>query len=210
MITVVLVDHDSLVREGIRSVLNKTPDIQIIEEAENEIDIERIVDQFRPQILLVDIAILNSRLAKLVTHLSCNFPKTALVVLSAFDHDAYLSQAMDAGAVGFIIKSISSERLIKNVRRVANGDAIFTKEQYARTYLWHNLVGKKWESLSKREMEILQFIVQGAEINMIAGTMGLSFKTINYHLSNIYKKLNVKSRHEAMVWVQNNMPHEIV
>jgi DNA-binding NarL/FixJ family response regulator len=128
-------------------------------------------------------------------------PETVTLVLTAHGRDAYLSNMMDAGVSGYLMKNESSERLIDAIRRAAQGEKLFTEEQYARVLNWRESVGNKFENLTKREREVLQLLVQGLDNMTIAKSLGVSPKTIAQHVTNLLGKLDVNSRLEAVAWV---------
>ena len=99
------------------------------------------------------------------------------------------------------MKNESSERLIDAIRRAAQGEKLFTEEQYTRVLNWRESVGNKFENLTKREREVLQLLVQGLDNMTIAKSLGVSPKTIAQHVTNLLGKLDVNSRLEAVAWV---------
>jgi DNA-binding NarL/FixJ family response regulator len=202
MITLVLADDHPSTRAGLRTILDGTTDIQVVGEAEDGFNAEKLVELLRPRILLLDLIMPGPRPAEIERRVRNKWPETVTLVLTAHDRDAYLVEMMAEGVAGYLTKNESSERLINAIRRAAQGDMIFTEEQFPRALNWHRAIGNKWESLSEREKEILHLLGQGVDIGVMAGTLGISSKTVSHHLSSIYKKLGVNSRPEAMAWVQ--------
>ena len=209
IITVLLADDHPTTRAGIRTILEETLDIKVVGEADNGDDVIRLVPELNPQILLLDLQMPGPSPAKLERWVRENHPDTITLILTAHDRDAYLSSMMDAGAAGFLAKTEKSENLIIAIRRAANGEILFASEQLARARRWREEAGNKYNSLTKREHEILQLLADGLDNNAIAEQLEISSKTIAFHITNILKKLGVKSRHEAIAWLHNYMPYDL-
>lgn len=207
-ITVLPADNHPTTRAGIRAVLNETSDIQVIGEAENGFQAERMVAELHPNILLLDLVMpwpTSRQLEKWVREI---YPETITLVLTAYDRDAYLAGMIDAGVAGFLSKTETGERIILAIRRAMSGENLITEEQFARATQWKREAGEKWDSLTHREKQILGLIVQGIDNKEIAKVMGVTVKTASYHVSNILKKLDVKSRHEAIAWSHKYLPED--
>jgi DNA-binding NarL/FixJ family response regulator len=141
--------------------------------------------------------------------IAANYPNTKTIALTENDHDALLSGMMSAGAVGFLCKDERAENLIMAVRRAARGESLFTPEQVQRAWNWNRNEGKKWESLTQRERQALALIEAGLSNSSISERLSIGLKTTEQHVSNVLRKLNVKSRHEAGVWFTKNIPEEL-
>lgn len=199
-ITVLIADDHPLALEGVRSILEKAPEIRIVGEAQDGNEIKPMVAKLRPRILLLDLKMPNLDPVEMERWVRENYPETLTLVLTAHDKDAYLSNMMDAGAVGYLDKKLQASQLITSIRRAAQGSFIFDKEQIERAKRWREEVTAMWESLSKREHDVLQLLTEGKDNNGIADTLTISINTVETHLKNIYKKLNVSSRTEAVQW----------
>jgi DNA-binding NarL/FixJ family response regulator len=199
-LSILLADDHPLTREGIRSILEKVPDMEIVGEAQDGDEIKRLVARLRPQILLLDLKMPNLSPAKLEEWVRINYPETITLVLTAHDRDAYLSNMMDAGAAGYLDKKIRAGQLISSIRRAARGEIIFDDEQIERIQRWRKETRNKWESLSNREREVLQKLTEGEDNIAIASSLEIAPNTVEKHLTNIYKKLGVTSRTEAAIW----------
>ena len=206
MITVLLADDHPTTRAGIRAILQETPDIKVVGEAENGNDVIRLVVELCPQVLLLDLQMPGPSPTELERWVRKNYPETITLVLTAHDRDVYLTGMMDAGAAGFIAKTEKAEQLILAIRRAAGGEILFKSEQLARAQRWREEAGNKYKSLTKRESEILRLLAGGLDNKAIAEQLMISSKTIAFHVTNILKKLEVKSRQEAVAWLHNYMP----
>lgn len=209
IITLVLADDHAVARAGIRAILSNVPDIEIIGEAENGDEVQALVAKLQPRILLLDLKMPGMPSAEIEKWVRTNYPGTVTLVLTAHDRDSYLTQMIDAGAAGLLDKSESGERLVGAIRRAARGEILFDSAQLDRARQWRASAGKKWESLTKREREILRLLVQGFDNAHIAEMLTVTSKTVAYHVTNILEKLELTSRQEAVAWVHKYLPDNI-
>lgn len=208
-ITLLLADDHPLALTGIREIMEKAPDIQVVGEAENSEDVKRLVAKLHPKILILDLKMPGTVPWKLENWVRENYPETNTLVLTAHDRDAYLSAMMDAEVVGYLSKSERGENLIAAIRRAARRESLFTPEQIQRAWNWSRDAGKKWESLTKRERQVLILIEEGLENKSIARRLSISLKTTEQYASSVLKKLKLKSRQEASAWLTKNIPEEL-
>ena len=199
-ITVLLVDDHPATLLGIRSILAKAPDITVVGETVDGNQIKHLVTNLRPRILLLDLVMPHLSPAELEKWVRENYPDTITLVLTAHDRDAYLSNMMDAGAAGYLDKKLCASQLISSIRRAAHGEILFDKKQLERARNWREDVTAKWKNLSGREREVLHLLTEGDENKMMAKSLGITINTVEKHLENIYKKLGVTSRSEAIRW----------
>lgn len=189
-----------MTRKGIHAFLDQAPDIQVIEEAEDGNQIKELVACLRPQILLLDLIMPNHSPTDLEKWVRTNYPETITLVLTSHDRDAYLANMIEAGVAGYLDKKLRAGQLISAIRRAACGEFIFDKEQLERSRRWREEVSTKWESLSERERKVLQMLTEGTKNKAISAALGITINTVEKHLENIYRKLGVKSRTEAIHW----------
>ena len=206
MITVILADDHPLMREGIRAILSKAPDLQIVGEAEDGNEVKQLVAKLQPRVLLLDLKMPGPHPAEIEKWVRTNYPETVTLVLTAHDRDSYLTKMIDAGASGLIDKNESAEMLVGAIRRAAKGEFLFDSHQLDRARQWRESAGEKWESLTNREREILRLLVKGLDNAHIAQTLMVTTKTVAYHVTNILVKLGVSSRQEAVAWVHKYFP----
>ena len=200
IITVLLADDHEMTRKGIRNFLEQAQDIRVVGEAQDGDEIKRLVADLRPQILLLDLIMPDLSPAELEKWVRTNYPETITLVLTSHDRDTYLSGMMEAGVAGYLDKKLRAAGLISAIRRAARGEILFDKKQLERARRWREAGSQKWESLSDREREVLQMLTEGVENKAIAASLGIAVNTVEKHLENIYKKLGVASRTEAIHW----------
>ncbi len=208
IITVLVADDHPLALEGVRSMLNKAADIKIVGEAQDGNEIKPLVAKLRPRILLLDLRMPNLSPIELEKWVRENYPETVTLAFTAHHHVAYLAGMMDAGAVGYLDKKLKGNDLLASIRRAASGESLFTQEQFTRAKNWRQEAGEKWEKLTEREREVLLLMEQGLSNKAIAKQLGVTLKTVAYHVSAIFDRLDVESRHEAIAWYQKYFPKD--
>jgi len=179
-------------------------------EADDGTQVRRLAAEVYPQVLLLDLRMPGPRAAETVAWVRAHCAETAVLVLTAHDVNAYLAAMVTAGAAGFVIKEQAPEILVQAVRRAARGEVLFSGEQLARARRWREEVGERWESLTEREREVLQLLAEGLDNAAIAEALRVTPKTVAYHVANILSKLGVASRLEAVVWIHDHLPDDLV
>lgn len=208
MITLVFADDHAVTRAGIRTVLSQVADIQIVGEAENGLEAQKLVEKFRPRILLLDLIMPGPPSSEIEKWVRLHCPETATLILTSHDRDSYLTAMIDSGAVGLLNKSESAERLIGAIRRAAGGEILFDNHQLNRARRWREVAGSKWERLTERERQVLTLLVQGLDRAETANRLEIAPRTVDFHIANILRKLDVKSHKEAVCWVYKYIPDD--
>lgn len=206
-IRVLLVDDQALFREGLRTLLSVQPGIQVVGEASNG---EQAVEQTRalcPDVVLMDLRmpILDGVAATRQLKSSC--PQSKVIVLTTFDDDEYIFDGLRAGAVGYLIKDVSSDTLIQAIHAAARGESVLQPSvaakvvaQFARLAEQVPLAqGALIAPLSDRELEVLRLIAQGQSNHEIADTLFITQGTVKNHITNILNKLDVRDRAQAAI-----------
>ncbi len=205
-IRVLIVDDHPVTRKGIRTILEETLDMEVVGEAKDGIEAQQMATELCPDILLLDLVMPGLRPFEVEKCVRANYPETITLVLTDHDRDCYLAKAVEAGVVGYLLKDTTSCRLRQAIRCATRGQVLLTQKQLARAILWRDKVGERWESLTRREREVLQFLVQCLDNASIAKALGVTRKTIEYHVTRILSKLGVSSRWEAVSWVHTHLP----
>jgi DNA-binding NarL/FixJ family response regulator len=203
MIRVVLVDDQTLVRSGIRGLLELTPDIRVVAEAADGAAAPGVIAAAQPDVLLLDVRMPEVSGIELLRRLGAALPPT--ILLTTFDDDEALFDGMRAGARGFLLKDISLERLAEGIRSVAGGATLFrpalterTRASYERSSLG-GAAPAAGVALTGRETEILALMAAGFNNAEIAAALGPSEGTVKNHVSSILSKLGVRDRVRAVL-----------
>ncbi|HEY9077173.1 MAG TPA: response regulator transcription factor [Anaerolineaceae bacterium] len=206
-IKILIVDDQALFREGLRTLLSTQMDFQVVEEAVNGEEALRCVAQYQPEIVLMDLRmpVLDGVTATHRIHQS--FPDCRVIVLTTFDDDEFVFDGLRAGAVGYLLKDVSSEKLFEAIRAAARGEYFLQPSITAKVMTEFTRLSRQprikdlqdMEPLSARESEILKMVGSGMSNREIADTLFLAEGTVKNHLTSILNKLRVKDRTQAVI-----------
>lgn len=203
-ITVLLADDHALVREGTRRLLEAEQDIQVVAEAGDGLSAVREAERTRPDVAIVDVAMPEISGIEATRRIKELLPNAAVLALTAYDDDQYVLALLDAGAAGFMLKDARGQELVEAVRAVHRGEAVLQPRVAARAL--RRAVARTTATpvptpppLSDREMDVLREAARGLPNKDIARRLNLSVRTVHTHLSNIFTKLSVGSRTEAVL-----------
>ena len=202
-IRVLLADDHALVRQGISQFLESAEDMSVVAEADNGQDVLGLVERTAPDVVLLDIQMPGMNGVEAARQVKSRFPQVRVLVLTAYDDDPYIFAAVQAGADGYLLKRIELEDLLRAVRAVYRGDAVLSPEVTARVMRQMqtgrpNVAMEQVEALTARELEILRLAARGKSNKEIGRQVGISDRTVQGHLANIYGKLGATSRTEAV------------
>lgn len=205
-ITILIVDDHPVARAGIRALIEQAEDLEVVGEAQDGDEAMRLVEQLRPNVLLLDLKMPGARAWEVEKWARENFPEIAALVVTGHPRDFFLARMLEAGAAGFLEKSEQGEHLLANIRGAARGEMLFTPEQLQRAVRWQQTAGRKWDSLTERERQVARLLVEGNSDTSIAESLEIGQRTASSHVSSLLKKLEVDSRQEAMAWLVKHIP----
>ena len=218
-IRIMVVDDHALLRQGIRNVLELEPDFIVVAEAADGEEAIAKAAEWVPDVLLLDINMPRMNGLEVTKKISVAQPTIRIVILTMHDDENYVIEVIKAGAVGYLLKDVEPSMLVKAIR------SIFEGESYIYPSLAKKLFGElsrkeekagptsnpldrpREERLTYRELEVLQLICRGMSNHVIAQNLFLSEKTVKNHLTNIFRKINVADRTQAVLYA---LKHKMV
>jgi len=208
VIRVLLVDDQALFCEGLRTLLDLQPDIEVVGEANNGREAIECVARAAPDVVLMDIQMPVLDGVAATRDIRAHHPNTQVIVLTTFDDDEYVFEALRAGAVGYLLKDVASDRLAEAVRSAARGESFLQPSVAAKVVAEYTRLADAphareranqalVEPLSDRELEVLRLVATGASNKEIAATLVIAEGTVKNHVTNILGKLGVRDRTQA-------------
>ncbi|OYD08285.1 response regulator [Paludifilum halophilum] len=211
-INVLLVDDHAVLRDGLSNLISLEQDMQVVGQANSGTEALRMIEELDPHVILMDINMPGMSGIEAIRRIRATDQKVAILVLTMFDRDEYLYESIRAGATGYLLKDAPSADVIEAIRSAFRGES--TLHPVMARKLLDNISGEKKtdrgsgdDSLTPRELDVLQLMVKGLSNKEIAEQLFISDKTVKIHVSNILKKLRVKSRSQAII---HAIQHELV
>ena len=204
-IKILIADDHAVVREGTRRILAKEPDMEVVAEAANGTEAVKLAGSSNPDVAIIDIAMPEMDGIEATRRIKELYPGVAVLILSAYDDDQFVFSLLEAGAAGYLLKSVRGHELVNAVRQVYSGESVL-HPTIARKVLNRFAPSsgkangqKSHEVLSEREMEVIKLAARGLSNQDIANELCLSLRTIQAHLGHVFNKMQVSSRTEAVV-----------
>lgn len=200
-ISILIVEDQTLMRQGLKTILDLEPGMRVVGEAKDGAEGVREAIRLRPDIVLMDVQMPVMNGVDATRAIIGAWPQARVIVLTTFDRDDYVFQSVRAGAMGYLLKDAPADTLITTIRRVHAGDVFIQPEIASRT-LREVATGKKRAEaqpfdLSEREREVLVLLAQGLSNREIAGRLHITEGTVKNHVSNILAKLQAENRTQA-------------
>ena len=203
MTTILLADDHTVMRRGLRSLLNAEPDFQVVGEAGHGEEPLRVVESLRPDVLVLDMVMPTMNGVEITRRLRQTKSATAIVVLSMFGTVGYVHKAMRAGAKGYVLKDATAEELAHAIREVVAGRRYLSRalseqaiDAYVRETLYSDL--DPLLTLTRREREVLQMIASGGTSRQIAAKLSISPRTVEFHRASLKHKLGLRNQQELL------------
>ena len=204
-IKILIADDHAVVREGTRQILEQESDLDVVAEAGDGEEAVRLAGSSRPDVAIIDIAMPKVDGIGATKQIKVLYPNIAVLILTAYDDDQFVFGLLEAGAAGYLLKSVRGHELVDAVRQVYAGESVL-HPAIARKVLNRFVPAtgkpagqKSSEVLSERETEVLRLATRGLSNQEIANELCLSLRTVQAHLGHIFNKLQVSSRTEAVV-----------
>lgn len=196
MIRLISADAQAIFRAGIRQICSTFPDIELVAEAGRSADVLTLCERLRPDLVLLDGALPGA--LSLIAQMRQQYPVVGVMVLVDRVDETLLRCGLQLGVVGYLLKQIDAFDLVQAIRSAAGGLLTIDPEIAALAVVAQDSMAIDQEPLSDREQAVLSLLLQGISNNDIAGRLRISPSTVKFHLRNIYSKLGVRSRAEAL------------
>jgi len=202
--SIVLADDHQIVRQGLQSLLDAEADMKVVGSASTGLEAVELTDQLRPDILVTDMMMPELNGMEVTRQALQRSPATRVIVLSMHANEGYVTQALRNGALGYVLKDSSLEELVEAVRSVLLGRRFLSEcisERMIETYIQNERdasMDDPYETLTNREREVLQMVVEGNSSTEIAERLTISARTVETHRSNLMRKLSLGNQTELI------------
>jgi DNA-binding NarL/FixJ family response regulator len=201
-ITVLLAEDHAVVREATAEVVDHQPDMRVVGQAGTGEEAVGLARRLRPDVVVMDIAMPHTSGLEATARIAAECPQSRVLVLTAREEERYIIQLLQAGALGYLPKTVSLDELLEAIRSVARGESVLPPR--VASVIVRYLAGEERAEpetgpLSHRELEVLDLAARGLTNHEIAQRLTISVRTVEAHLTHVYNKLGVASRTEAVV-----------
>lgn len=197
-INVLLADDHTVVRQGLRMLLDGEADIAVVGEADNGLQTVQMARKLRPDVVVLDVAMPHLNGLEVTRRINRDLPDTRVLVLSSYSDEEYVRQLTEQGACGYLVKQTAANDLIKAIREAHKGNAFFSPsisrrflDQCRDAFTRNNTATKRTARLTAREAEVLRMIAEGMANKNIAAQLGISIKTVEKHRQQVMNKLGI-------------------
>jgi DNA-binding NarL/FixJ family response regulator len=199
MIRVLLVDDSAAIRDGLSELLEAVPGIDLVGTAPDGSSAIEMASAVKPDVVLMDLSMPEMDGVEATRRILADRPRTNVVVLTAFSEQPRIFAALDAGAVGYLLKDAEPDELVRGVRAAAAGESPFSPKAAA-ALVARRSEQRQRERLTDRERQVLTLVSQGMPNKAIARRLGVTEKTVKAHLTSVFTRLGVTDRTQAAVW----------
>lgn len=199
-IRVILADDHPLIRSGIRMALQEEECVTVVAEAVSGAEVRQLCQAYGPDILLLDLNMPGSSATQSVTYLKQYQPQLKILVLTAYDDEAYIRGMTMLGVDGYMLKDEAPDTVVRAVHTIMNGGSWFSRSILEKLILLQPSGQLHTEKLTEREQDLLMLLARGSDNQSIATELSLAEQTVRNYLSQLYSKLQITSRSEAIVW----------
>jgi len=205
-IRILLADDHAVVREGTKELLEREEDLEVVAEASDGKEAVQLAIRGRPDVVIMDFAMPKLNGIEATRQIKAIAPSIAVLVLTAYDSEQYIFAFLEAGAAGYLLKDVHVDELVKAIRAVHAGESILHPAiarkvvNYFAQPAEKRGMGSVLDQLTERELEILRLAARGMSNREIALELVISIRTVQTHLSNVFSKMGVGSRTEAVVY----------
>lgn len=204
-IKVLLAEDHVVVRQGTRELLEREPDLEVVVEAGDGEQAVQLAADLKPDVVIMDIAMPRLNGIEATKRIKAILPSSAVLILTGYDYDEYIVSLLDAGAAGYLLKSVGGDELIGAIRAVHAGEPVLHPVVIRKLMtLFMPMVARQairpFGPLSERETEVLKLVAKGLTNKDISQQLSISIRTVQAHLRSIFKKLAIGSRSETVLY----------
>jgi DNA-binding NarL/FixJ family response regulator len=204
MIRVVVADDHGVVRAGLDQLLATAADIELVGSAANGAEAVELVAEHRPDVVLMDLSMPVVDGVEATRQIVAADGEARVVVLTSLADDRHIAEALDAGAIGYVLKHAAPDDLLDAIRAAAAGDSPLDPK--AARVLLQGRARRSDRPLSRREEEVLRLVAAGLANKLIARRLGIAERTVKAHLTNIFGSIGVADRTQAALWAREHLP----
>ena len=203
--TIVVADDHPIVREGLRTVLEREKDLSVVGEANDGLEAVRLVEQHRPALLIVDLRMPGMSGLEVAQQVARRFPDTRVLILSMYGGEGYVTEALANGVVGYILKETDSNNIVHAIRDIMAGRRYLSpavSDRVIDSYI-HNIQEgtlDPHDTLTDRERQVLRLVTEGNSTAEIATRLSVSIRTAEHHRANLMRKLRLKNAAEVVAY----------
>lgn len=202
---ILLVDDHAVVRLGLMTLLNDQPDMEVVAEASTAAEAVRAVEKFKPDVVLMDIRLPGEGGIEATRQVTARFPDSKVVMLTSFADDDLVIRAISAGAMGYVLKQVGNEELLRAIQAAARGEALLDPSTTAQLLSRVREFDRKsqedaFRELSDREMDVLVHLARGKTNAEIGQILNLSEKTVGNYIGTMFEKLHLNNRIELAIY----------
>jgi len=200
---VVLVDDHAVVRRGLADLLSSAPDLEVVGTASDGAEAQDVVRAARPDVVVMDLQMPGTDGVEATREILDEHPDVQVLVLTSFSDSDRILAALDAGAVGYLLKDADPDDVIEGVRAVARGESPLHPKAARELLLARNRPVDK-PQLTPREADVLRLVRQGLANKQIARRLGISERTVKAHLTSVFQRIGVPDRTQAALWAERH------
>ncbi len=204
MIRVVIADDHGVIRDGLRHLLEEAPDIEVVGSAADGAEALSLAKSLSPDVVLMDLQMPVMDGVEATRRILADVPGTDVLVLTSFSDGERIIEALDAGAMGYLLKDAEPEVVLEGVRAVQRGDSPLHPRAARELLTARSGARPEAPQLSARETEVLRLVALGLANKQIGRRLGISERTVKAHLTSVFQRLDVSDRTQAALWAQRH------
>jgi DNA-binding NarL/FixJ family response regulator len=199
-----VVDDHAVVRQGLTKLLEAAPDINVVADASGGEEVAALVKTATPDVILMDLSMPDVDGVEATRRALAIRPEAKVVMLTSFDEPEHVNAALDAGAVGYVLKDAPPEEIVQAVMAAGRGEAPFSPRA-ARALLQRRAQKRTGDDLTPRERQVLELVGQGLANKQISRKLGIREKTVKAHLTSVFQRIGVSDRTSAALWATRHL-----